>query len=81
MVAILLIDKKKYNKLGKIESTIGMSEQSASSQVLVNIYTKKFKEGNFTLIQYIHMVFFKYVKYAMHSFYSLHGSTEVFVIY
>lgn len=46
MVPILLIDKKKkYNKLGKIESTIGMSEQSASSQVLVNIYTKKLKKG------------------------------------
>lgn len=44
MVAILLIDKK-YNKLEKIESTIGMSEQSASSQVLVNIYTKKLKKG------------------------------------
>lgn len=58
-----------------------MSEQSASSQVLVNIYTKKIQEGNFTLIQYIDMVFFKYVKYAMHLFYSLHGSTEVFVIY
>lgn len=45
MVAILLIDKKKYIKLGKIESTIGMSEQSASSQVLVNIYTKELKKG------------------------------------
>lgn len=44
MVPILLIDKKKYNKLGKIESTIGMSDQSASSQVLVNINTKRLKK-------------------------------------